>query len=148
MLARVALLGLLLSTFGFSPASAFVRISGDNGGIIGDYVDTYASLRQSGQRVVIDGPCLSACTMVLGFIPHDRICVTSHARLGFHAAWDPGSDGREVTNRGGTRLLMQYYPKRVKGWIARRGGLTREMIYLEGRELSSMFPPCGRNAGL
>ena len=36
-------------------------------------------LRKSGQRVVIDGTCASACTLVLGVIPHDRICVTSRA---------------------------------------------------------------------
>jgi len=142
MLARVLLLSMLFSTFGLSAASALVRISEDNGGVIADYLDSYTSLKQSKQRVVIDGPCLSACTMVLGFIPSDRICVTSHAKLGFHAAWDEGPDGRQVTNRDGTRELMQNYPKKVRSWIARKGGLTREMIYLQGSELTAMYQPC------
>jgi len=99
-------------------------------------------IRESGQRVIIDGPCLSACTMVLGVIPRNRICVTRRARLGFHAAWHHGENGRPATNRGGTQLLMAVYPQNVKNWINRRGGLTREMKYLTGRELASMYPTC------
>ena len=76
------------------------------GGQIGPYLDRLSVLRNSGERVIIDGPCLSACTMVLGVIPRDRICVTRRARLGFHAAWNPGTDGRPVPNRDGTQLLM------------------------------------------
>src|SRR6202007_1730122 len=80
------------------------------GGRIGTYVDKYEDLRTSGQTVVIDGLCASACTMVLGAVPHDRICVTSRAILGFHAAWDSGDNGREVTNRGATQMLYSVYP--------------------------------------
>jgi hypothetical protein len=123
-------------------ASATVRISGDLGGQIGPYIDRLEALRNSGERVVIDGPCLSACTLVLGIIPRDRICVTSRARLGFHAAWHPGLNGEPVTSRGGTQLLMDVYPRQVKRWIARHGGLSRKMKYLRGRELTSMYPPC------
>ncbi len=39
-------------------------------------------------------------------------------------------------------MLMQTYPKKVRGWIASKGGLTREMIYLEGSELTAMYQPC------
>ena len=96
----------------------------------------------SDERVIIDGPCLSACTMVLGVIPRERICVTARARLGFHAAWHPGDDGRPVTSRAATRLLMEIYPDQVRSWISRRGGLSPRMIYLSGRELAAMYPTC------
>jgi hypothetical protein len=138
----VVVFGAVLAALSISSASATVRINGDTGGQIGPYLENLMALRQSGQRVVIDGPCLSACTLVLGVIPRDRICVTSRARLGFHAAWHPGENGRPVTNRGGTQLLMAVYPQHVKRWIHRRGGLTREMKYLTGRELASMYPIC------
>jgi hypothetical protein len=134
--------GAVLTALSFSSASAAVRITGDNGGQIGPYLENLMALRDSGQSVVIDGPCLSACTMVLGVIPRNRICVTQRARLGFHAAWNPGMDGRPTTNRGGTQLLMAVYPKHVKNWIKRRGGLTPQMKYLTGRELASMYPTC------
>ncbi len=125
-----------------SPASATIRIAGDGGGQIGAYLQRHEAMRQSGERVVIDGPCLSACTMVLGAIPRNRICVTSRALLGFHAAYDLDQSGRQVTSYGGTSLMINHYPQQVKKWIARRGGLSRQMMYLSGRGLSSMYASC------
>jgi hypothetical protein len=141
---RVAALvfGAVLAALSNSSASAVVRITSDTGGQIGPYLETLMAIRESGQRVIIDGPCLSACTLVLGVIPRERICVTRRARLGFHAAWHHGENGRPATNRGGTQLLMAVYPQRVKSWINKRGGLTREMKFLTGRELASMYPSC------
>jgi hypothetical protein len=141
---RAALLGAALAGLAVSSASAAVRIAGDPGGQIGPYLERLATLRNSGERVIIDGPCLSACTMVLGVIPRERICVTQRARLGFHAAWHPGDNGRPVLSRGGTRLLMDVYPQPVRNWIAKRGGLTPRMIFLSGRELAAMYPTCGQ----
>jgi len=132
----------VLTVLSMSSASATVRITSDAGGQIGPYLEQLVALRSSGERVIIDGPCLSACTMVLGVIPRDRICVTARARLGFHAAWHPGNNGRPITSRGGTQLLMDIYPPNVRKWIARKGGLTPRMLYLHGRELASMYPTC------
>jgi hypothetical protein len=126
---------------GASPAAATKRISDDPGGQLGPYLQKLATLRSSGEQVVIDGKCLSACTMVLGVIPRDHICVTARAQLGFHAAWRP-EGGRQVTSREGTELLMDNYPQEVRDWIARRGGLSPRMIFLSGRELASMYPTC------
>ena len=137
-----ALLGAVAAALAMSSASAAVRISGDVGGQIGPYLEHLVALRGSGERVIIDGPCLSACTMVLGVIPRERICVTSRARLGFHAAWHPGDNGEPITSRGGTRLLMDVYPQPVRRWIARKGGLNQRMMFLAGRELASMYPVC------
>src|SRR5258705_5037975 len=83
---------------GNGASHAVVRIADDRGGRIGTYVDKYQGLRNSGEAVIIDGLCASACTIVLGAIPRDRICVTSHAHLGFHAAWDFGTHGPAITN--------------------------------------------------
>jgi hypothetical protein len=124
------------------PAGATMRIVGDAGGQIGPYLESLLKLRKSGQQVVIDGPCLSACTLVLGVVPRERICVTRRARLGFHAAWHPGQDGQAVQSRGGTQLLMEIYPQNVRRWLAKRGGLTQTMKYLTGRELASMYTTC------
>src|SRR6185295_14987247 len=69
-------------------ASADVRILSSSGGRVGDYLQIFAQLRASGERIIIDGPCLSACTLVLSTIPKNRICVTRRAVLGFHAPTD------------------------------------------------------------
>lgn len=134
-------LALLFATLVTTFAHADVRIRDDQGGRIGPYLKNLATLRQSGERVVIDGPCLSACTMVLGVIPKSRICVTKRARLGFHAAWDPTPYG-PVMNPYGTQVLRNNYPQQVNNWIDRRGGLNGKMIYLQGNELASMYPTC------
>jgi hypothetical protein len=135
---------LLIASMGAS--HAVVRIADDRGGRIGNYVDKYQDLRQSGETVVIDGLCASACTIVLGAIPHDRICVTSHATLGFHAAWDFGSNGRAVTNPEATQMLYSMYPSQVKRWIHQRGGLTPHMLFLRGKQLQAMYKPCYMDA--
>jgi hypothetical protein len=121
---------------------AVMRIGEDRGGRIGTYVDKYQEVRSSGEMVIIDGLCASACTIVLGAIPHDKICVTSHAALGFHAAWDLDDEGHAITNPEATHMLYSMYPSSVKKWINQRGGLTSRMIYLRGKELTSMYNPC------
>jgi len=136
------LLGAVLAALTASTAPAAVRIKADPGGQIGPYLEELEQLRGSGERVIIDGPCLSACTMVLGVIPRNRICVTPRARLGFHAAWHPGDNGRQVTSRAATQLLMDIYPENVRTWIKERGGLTPRMMFLSGRELAAMYQTC------
>jgi hypothetical protein len=136
------LLAAVLLLAGVGASEAAVRITGDRGGRIGTYVDKYQELRISGETVVIDGLCASACTIVLGAVPHDRICVTSNANLGFHAAWDFGARGRPVTNLEATQMLYSMYPPQVRRWIAQRGGLTPHMIFLRGKQLTSMYRPC------
>jgi hypothetical protein len=136
------LLAAVLLLIGMAPSQAVVRIADDRGGRIGTYVDKYQGLRTSGEAVIIDGLCASACTIVLGAIPHDRICVTSHATLGFHAAWDFGTNGRAITNPEATQMLYSMYPSPVKRWIMARGGLTPHMIFLRGKELQTLFKPC------
>jgi hypothetical protein len=135
-------LAAILSASWLTPASATMRIAEDRGGQIGHYLQNFAMLRSSGERVVIDGNCLSACTLVLGIIPRSRMCATPRARLGFHAAWLPDSDGRPVTSRLGTRALWNAYPSAVRHWIARHGGLSRHMIYMQGRDLYHFVPSC------
>ena len=140
---RIALLGALAGLMVGGSAEATVRISGDPGGRIITYVRKYEALRSSGDSVIIDGMCASACTIVLGALPRERICVTQRARLGFHAAWEFGQAGRPVTNPMATRMLMSMYPNEIRSWIRRRGGLNSRMIFLSGRELASMYPRCG-----
>lgn len=131
-----------MSAFGTTPAAATMRIAEDRGGQIGQYLQAFGMLRSSGERVVIDGNCLSACTLVLGIIPPSKICATPRARLGFHAAWMPDGDGRPITSPMGTQALWNIYPNSVRHWISRNGGLSRKMIFMQGRELSNFVASC------
>ena len=132
-----------LITSAIAPAGADVRIRSSLGGAVEDYLRFFSQVRQSGERVIIDGPCLSACTLVLSTIPKSRICVTSRAVLGFHAArWVDPRTGRMSRAPEATRIVTQSYPAGVRAWIRKRGGLTGKVIYLRGRELGSLYRRC------
>jgi hypothetical protein len=140
---RLAILGFAV-LIGVLPqsAAAVVRITDDQGGNIGDYWTRYMALRDASEQIVIDGKCSSACTMVLGIVPHERICVTQNAVLGFHAAWRPGFLGFEIINDPATLTLLNIYPAPIRQWIARNGGLGMTTIYLSGPELFAMYRQC------
>ncbi len=127
-------------------ASATMRIAEDRGGQIGHYLQAFAMLRSTGERVVIDGNCLSACTLVLGLVPRSHMCATPRARFGFHAAWMPDTDGHPVTSPMGTQALWNIYPVSVRRWISRHGGLSRKMIFLQGRDLDGIVANCDRGS--
>lgn len=140
---RACLIAAVISTaLTATSASATVIISDDVGGKMKDYTTHFEQVRNSGEPVVISGTCVSACTMVLGFVPSDRICATPNAVLGFHAAWMFDSSGKRVVSASGTQDLMNTYPTPVRAWIARHGGLTPKMIYLRGRDLAAIVAPC------
>ena len=141
---RGLVFGAAVMALSVSSASATMRISEDRGGQIGQYLQAFTVVRSSGESVVIDGNCLSACTLVLGLVPRERICATERARFGFHAAWMPDRDGQPVTSPLGTQALWSIYPASVRRWISRHGGLSRKMIYLQGRELGGIVPSCDR----
>jgi hypothetical protein len=126
-----------------APTFADVRILASPGGEVGSFLRLFAVLRESGERIIIDGPCFSACTLVLSTIPRERICVTRRAVLGFHGARLFDGDGNEyVVPRSLNSAVAEVYPKPVQDWIARRGGLTKRMITLRGAELYRYYPRC------
>src|SRR5260370_30962064 len=90
-------------------ASAAVIITDDVGGKMRDYTTHFRQVRDSGEPVVIAGTCVSACTMVLGFVPSDRICATHNAVLGFHAAWMFDDSSKAVVSASGTQEPMATY---------------------------------------
>ena len=138
---RTAAAAFLIVAMSLGSAEATVRISDDNGGQVGKYLDRFRALRERGDRVEIDGVCASACTMLLGVIPRNRICVTPRAVLAFHSAWDPTPAGVQDSSAGNAYLWANY-PGDVRKWIARHGGLHARIIYLSGRELTAMYPLC------
>src|ERR1043166_1317576 len=124
------------------PARAEVRILASPGGEVGPFIELFDQVRRSGERVVIDGPCLSACTLVLMTVPEERICVTRRAVLGFHAARSIDRRGRMYEEPEPSREVEAAYPAPVREWIARRGGLTSRLLLLRGRELAAIYPRC------
>lgn len=137
-----AITTLLIFLFSVIAARADLRIVSSSGGEVSSYLQLFASIRQSGERVIIDGPCLSACTLVLSMVPEERICVTRRALLGFHAARRVDEQGQVYAAPGETRLLAATYPEPVRNWIERKGGLTERPIFLSSRQLAAFYPRC------
>jgi len=139
---RVIPLGLFLSIALIHSSTAETRIRDDMGGSIGRYLRMFAAMRDSGERVIIDGNCFSACTLVTAMIPKERICVTERAVFGFHAGWTDRETGQPVINAEGTRLLYEMYPPAIRSWINNHGGLGARIILLKGRELAALYQRC------
>jgi hypothetical protein len=124
------------------PARAEIRILASPGGQVGPFLDLFDKVRATGERVVIDGPCLSACTLVLSIVPIERICVTRRAVLGFHAARSIDRRGRSYAEPEASDLVLRTYPEPVRDWIDRHGGLTSHLILLRGRDLKAIYRSC------
>lgn len=126
-------------------AKADIRITRDFGGHVEQYKKRYEAIRDSGERVVIDGVCNSACTLVLGIVPLNKICVTPRAAMGFHQAYYDKryTAGLYVASYAGTDELMSYYPATLQDWIAQQGGLAKQMKTIRnGAELWAIVDPC------
>jgi hypothetical protein len=139
---KAILLAAVLHGLVLSPARAEIRILSSPGGQVGAFLDLFARVRASGERVVIDGPCLSACTLVLSMVPDERICVTRRAVLGFHGARSVDRRGRSSAEPEASELVLATYPAPVRSWIRRRGGLNSRLLLVRGRELAAIYPLC------
>ena len=82
LLMRITPLVLLSLFVAAGPARADLHITRDHGGYVEEYKAKYKRIRETGQRVIIDGICNSACTLVFGIVPINKICVTPRASLG------------------------------------------------------------------
>lgn len=127
-----------------APSNAAMRILFDPGGVITEYVDKYNAIHASGGSVVIDGPCISACTMIVGLVDREKVCVTKRAMLAFHSASEVTPFARKHSEDG-TALLWNVYPDdvqdllRKKGWD---GGEHPNLIFIRGAELRSIYKEC------
>lgn len=139
---RAALIAAATAAATPSAAQEEVRILASPGGAVAPFVEIFERVRATGARVAIDGPCYSACTLVLSMLPRNRICVTPRAVFGFHAARSIDGYGHIRAEPEASRVVLATYPADVRRWIERRGGLTSRLLLLRGRELAAMFPRC------
>ena len=109
-----------------------VQIFDDRGGLVIAYQMQWAMLAPQRVNVQIAGPCVSACTILLGYIPREKICVSSRASLGFHLA----------TPDFVTQDLLRAYPLDIRLWIAQHGGLTHQIIWLQAPDIYGYFRKC------
>ena len=137
---------------GFHHQQVRPHILGFNtGGAITEFIEEYDELRRTGRPVILDGMCMSACTLVVGLIPPQRLCTTPFGKLAFHSAWYQGPFGMSVHASEGTRLIWHIYPEplrqllRDRGWNGDNGPADNAhptMIYVEGSDLLGVIRAC------
>ena len=97
-----------------SPAQAEVRILASPGGQVGPFIELFDRVRASGERVVIDGPCLSACTLVLMNAPRrarfSRRALDRPPRAGLRRAGSLASGARRLSRAG---AKLDQPPRRI-----------------------------------
>jgi hypothetical protein len=132
-----------------TPAHAAIRIRQDMGGNIIEYIEKYAIIDAADGKIIIDGPCVSACTMVVGLVQPQNVCVTERAKLGFHSAWYENKKGQQVFSRDGTEMVYRIFPEKVRALLSAHGwdGLTPhpDLLWIEGGELHTIIQPCAPN---
>lgn len=126
-------MSLLVAALGSVPARAeTINVSDNHGGSVAAYDARWAGLAARGVDVRIVGPCQSACTVLLGHIPRNKICVMPNASFGFHTAKKP-----EMTT-----VLWNAYGSDIKAWINARGGLTPDFKWMRAPDIYKYFKKC------
>jgi len=116
-----------------SPAFAeTIDVYDDHGGVVPEYDRHWAEEAAQNVDVRIVGPCQSACTVLLGHIPRDHICVMPEARFGFHLAKFESS----------TAIMWNGYAPDIRQWIADHGGLTQDFIWMAAPDIYRYFKKC------
>ena len=123
---------LTVSPFTLVANGETMDITDDRGGILFLYQRRWEQLAAQKVNVRIAGPCLSACTIILGYIPRKDICATPKASLGFHAGTFPF-----VTDQ-----LWKIYPQDIRAWITAHGGLTFQVIWMQAPEIYRFIRKC------
>jgi hypothetical protein len=122
-----------LMTFLTTAASAeTIDVSDNHGGSVARYDQRWAGLASQGVDVRIVGPCQSACTVLLGHIPRNKICVTPRASFGFHLANLPSAQA----------TLWNAYSEDIRAWINQHGGLTHQFIWMRTPDVYRYFRRC------
>src|SRR5689334_18005404 len=109
-----------------------IDILDDHGGTTSAYAARWAQHRRDGIHVRIAGPCESECTMIVGSLRRERICVRPDARFGFRVADLPSHTAR----------VWKSWPTDIKIWLSRHGGLTRQLTWLEAPDIYRFFRRC------
>jgi hypothetical protein len=109
---------------GVWPAQKVVLHRGP-GGLITEHVKRFQELAQSGDSVEIRGPCFSACTLIVAYVPKERVCFDEFASLNFHHAGGMKVYFSNAEAVAATRWMFQRYPPNIRDWLNAQGGIEK-----------------------
>jgi hypothetical protein len=151
-LKSLALAGVLLLCALTPAASKTITITNDDGGIVVSYIRKYSDIRDAGEKVVVDGNCISSCTLLIGLLRPENVCVTDNAVFGFHSAsLKRKVKGQDVYVHAPEMSEMMYslYPGDVRQLLRARGwdgyltdNAHPDIIWVSGSALKSIVREC------
>jgi len=102
-----------------------IAIYSEPGGVIKEHIERWQELARSGADVEILGPCYSACTLIVAYVPKERLCFGAFATLNFHLAWvrETGKPSLDAS-----LWMLKQYPREIHDWIMERGGVASMTI--------------------
>jgi len=130
--ARLVLIAALSGLSALPAGAETIDVFDNHGGRVVEYNARWAEYAQRGVSVRVVGPCKSACTILIGHIPRNRICVTPKATFGFHLA--------KLAHA--TAMIWNAYPDDIKAWINARGGLQRDFHWMRAPDTYRYFKRC------
>jgi hypothetical protein len=126
-----------------SPVSASLRteyIYENNGGLLMEFIAQKERWIANKTEVQIHGRCESACTVYLS-MPKELVCVGKNARIGVHRPWFDRPPGPGL-QREADRILLNNYPKWMRQWIKKTGGLKKAIVYVPNSLLNKHVRTC------
>lgn len=113
-------------------------IEDDGGGIIDLYAAQGRLLAAGHDKLIVDGPCMSACTILVD-LDRANVCMTSRALLGYH---------QSSMIKNGVHVFgpMVYETPGLNAYLESRGGLptpdSGHMLLLNSVEAERFYKPC------
>jgi len=101
------------------PSNPSMAIYFERGGVIKEHIERWHELARSGADVEILGPCYSACTLIVTYVPKERLCFGAFATLQFHLASDRETGKPSLD---ASLWMLKQYPREIYDWIMERWG--------------------------
>lgn len=129
-------------------ADYIVIINGSGGGDIAAHMTTAIGLMGSASHVVLNGPCASACVVILEMV-RSKICFTDKATLGFHK-----SVMFDENNRPIFLDMHPYFRAGIREWVKARGGwptpkyngtqlIDANLLWMQPADMRQFWTHCG-----
>jgi hypothetical protein len=129
----------------FGPCRGETCIIRDSpGGNVMVFLAAAAEVINTGRRVVIDGPCHSACA-IFADMARERVCITKRALFGFHKATLLRAERSSRGERRWRRIARHdpVHSDDIANWVYRHGGFpARGARVMSYRDASRFWPTC------
>lgn len=140
---------LMAKAAGYEPFKCDQRAGDDcivhiaEGGLILDHLEVAERYENDRIRIVVDGYCASACTLLVDQLHQVGLaCLTENARLVYHQGRIRHRDGQK------TAVNIKYDTPALLSFLSEKGGLTvDDDIKLQGAEAQRIYPVCDTPIG-